>query len=70
MLLDRILKLLIDLYSIEKINEALCNIYDDKMVQATDKQDHPSSELFDELSEKYDEINRMLQVRPFRDKEI
>jgi hypothetical protein len=66
MLLDRILKFLIDLYSIEKINEALCDIYDDKMYAAIEKGDKEQAGLFDELSESYDQINRMLQVRPFR----
>lgn len=70
MLLDRILKFLIYLYSIEKINDALCNIYDFKMVGAAIRQDRQKVELFEELSGCYDEINRMLQVRPFRDKPV
>lgn len=67
MILKQSIKALIDLYGIEKINDTLADIFNDKMNAASEKDDCKTAQYFDELSEKYDEINRKLADRPFRD---
>lgn len=67
MLLKQTLKALIDLYTIEKVNDALGEIYDDRMRLAAEKGDEKSAKFLDEMAEFYDEINRKLLVRPYRD---
>lgn len=67
MILKAAITLLIDLFGIEKINSILGEIFDQKMTIAIEKDDPKTAKFFDELSEYYDEINRNLIVRPFRD---
>jgi hypothetical protein len=67
MLLKQSLKALIEMNGIEKINDALAEIYADRMAQAEAKGEQKLAMLFDEISEFYDEINRKLLVRPYRD---
>lgn len=67
MILKQSIKTLIDLYGIEKINDTLGEIFDEKMKAFIEKSDAKQAKYFDELSEYYDEINRNLANRPFRD---
>ena len=67
MLLKQTLKLLIDRYGITTINDMIGLLYSEKMDAASEKDDVKMAQYYDELSEKYDEINRYLVVRPYRD---
>lgn len=67
MILKQSIKALIDLYGIDKINDAIGELFDEKMKACVEKNDVKQAKYFDELSEYYDEINRKLANRPFRD---
>jgi hypothetical protein len=64
MLLKQTLKALIDLNGIEKVDETIAEIFDDRMKQAKTKEE---GELMDFISYLHDECHRLLLVRPFTD---
>ena len=66
-LLKKSLQIIIDRYGIEQVNQIIEDIFEDRRVEAEGKNDEDCALYWDELAESYGEINRKLQVRPFRD---
>ena len=70
MILKQALKLLIDKYGIWLVNDAIGEIFNDRMETAINQNDEKQAQYFDELSEFYDETNRFLDTRDYKDKKI